>query len=111
MSLQLTTELKKHMLESKKKGLALGLGKMPEYVFTNEAGNLIELNNWRKRVFFKALEKAGIRRIRPHDIRHTYAGRFLKNRQSAPQSTCQHEPVRTNVGGILEYSKPLNCFR
>jgi integrase len=27
----------------------------------------------RKRVFYKCLEKAGLRRIRIHDLRHTYA--------------------------------------
>jgi len=31
------------------------------------------VNNWRPRVFNKALKKAGMRRIRIHDIRHSYA--------------------------------------
>jgi integrase len=61
------------MIECKKKGMKLGLGSCPEYVFTNSKGNPIVLNNWRKRVFWKALEKANIRRIRIHDLRHTYA--------------------------------------
>ena len=38
MSLQLTKALKAHELESKKKGLALGLGDNAEYVFTNRSG-------------------------------------------------------------------------
>ncbi|MBW2309817.1 MAG: site-specific integrase [Deltaproteobacteria bacterium] len=73
MSKQLTETLKAHQTESKKKGLALGLGDAPEYVFTNENGGLIDNNNWRKRVFDKALKKAGLRGIRIHDLRHTYA--------------------------------------
>lgn len=73
MSLQLTEALKAHQLESKKKGLALGLGSLPKYVFTNEKGSLIDRHNWRNRVFKKAMEKGKLRRIRIHDLRHTYA--------------------------------------
>jgi integrase len=73
MSLQLTQVLKAHELESKKKGLTLGLGDLPEYVFTNKKGVPMDKDNWRRRVFKKALKKAGLRRIRIHDLRHTYA--------------------------------------
>ena len=44
-----------------------------QYIFTNKVGNFIDLNNWRRRVFNKALEKAEIRRRRIHDLRHSYA--------------------------------------
>jgi integrase len=73
MSLQLEQTLKAHKLESLKKGLALGLGGVHEYVFTNEKGKTIDLDNWRRRVFNKTLERVGFRRIRIHDLRHTYA--------------------------------------
>jgi integrase len=73
MSLQLAESLKAHELESKKKGFALGLGGMPEYVFTNKVGKLMDQGGWRRRVFKKALIKAGLREIRIHDMRHTYA--------------------------------------
>ena len=73
MSLQLAEVLQDHKLKSKRKGLALGLGDLPEYVFTNETGGLVDKDNWRQRVFKKALEKAEMRRIRIHDLRHTYA--------------------------------------
>jgi integrase len=73
MSVQLTEALKDHELESKKKGFALGLGDAPEFVFTNEKGRVIDKDNWRRRVFKKALEKAELRQIRIHDLRHTYA--------------------------------------
>ena len=73
MSMQLTEALQVHQTESKKKGLALGIGGLPEYVFTNEIGNPIDKDNWRSRVFNKALEKAELRRIRIHDLRHSYA--------------------------------------
>ena len=73
MSLQLAGALRAHELESKKKGLALGLGDLPEYVFTNEKGGQIDKDIWRRRVFCKVLQRAGLRRVRIHDLRHTYA--------------------------------------
>ena len=48
-------------------------GEPPQWLFYNEEGRLIDVNNLRKRVFYKCLEKAGLRRIRIRDLRHTYA--------------------------------------
>ena len=73
MSLQLTEALKIHESESKKKGMAFGFGGLPEFVFTNETGNIIDKDNWRRRVFNKALKDSKLRTIRIHDLRHTYA--------------------------------------
>ena len=73
MSLQLSETLKAHKVACKKKGLALGFGDLPEYVFTNRHGRIINLFKWRKQIFYKANEKAGVERIRIHDLRHTYA--------------------------------------
>ena len=73
MSLQLAEALKAHLIKSKEKGMELGLGDHPEYVFTNRLGGFIDVNNWRRRVFAKALEKAKLRQIRIHDLRHSYA--------------------------------------
>ncbi len=44
-----------------------------QYVFTNKEGGLIDISNWRNRVFNKALTKAEVKKIRIHDLRHTYA--------------------------------------
>jgi integrase len=73
MSPQLTEALLALEAESKKKGLVLGLGGLPEFVFTNEAGNMLDKNNWRRRVFDGVLKDARLRTIRIHDLRHTYA--------------------------------------
>jgi len=73
MSLQLADTLKRHRHNMKKKGLALGLGDAPAYVFTDRTGGPIDKDNWRHRVFNKVLEKAGLRKIRIHDLRHGYA--------------------------------------
>jgi integrase len=72
MSLQLSEALKLH-----KKDFRLGLVSKEEgsaqFVFTNRNGNIIDKDNWRRRVFTKAVKKAEIKRIRIHDLRHTYA--------------------------------------
>ncbi len=73
MSRQLAAALKDHELASKKKGLSLGFGDKPEYIFTNRVGGLMDQGGWRSRVFKKVLQKAGLREIRIHDLRHTYA--------------------------------------
>ena len=73
MSKQLAATLQAHRVKCKAKGLALGLSAEPEHVFTDTIGGPIDANNWRRRVFDKALEKAKLRKIRIHDIRHSYA--------------------------------------
>ncbi len=73
MSLQLKAALNAHLIESRRKGFALGLGDLPEFVFSNSVGRSIDASTWRRRVFKKALQKAGLRDIRIHDLRHSYA--------------------------------------
>ena len=73
MSMQLMDALKIHRTGSKKRGLELGLGELPEYIFINQNGGMLYKDNWRRRVFKKALEKAELRTVRIHDMRHTYA--------------------------------------
>jgi integrase len=51
----------------------LGTMQIPEFVFTNERRSVLDKDNWRRRIFYKALEKAELRRIRINDLRHTYA--------------------------------------
>jgi integrase len=73
MSGQLAEVLKAHLTERKKETLKRGWKEPSEWLFYNEAGGMIDPANFRKRVFYKCLEKAGLRRIRLHDLRHTYA--------------------------------------
>jgi len=45
----------------------------PQFVFANQSGRPLSKNSWRRRVFDKAVKKAEIKRITPHQLRHTYA--------------------------------------
>jgi len=70
ISPQLVEALKRH-----KQGFSLSVAAftLPQYVFTNREGNLIDKDNWRRRVFAKVIKKAEVPKIRIHDLRHTYA--------------------------------------
>jgi hypothetical protein len=70
---QLTATLRDLRTKRKKQALKNGWGSVPNLVFVNSIGQPIDLDNWRTRIFNKALEKAELRRIRIHDLRHTYA--------------------------------------
>ncbi len=54
----------------------------PEWVFANNEGNPPDMHNLKHRHFYKALQKAGIRRIRFHDLRHTFASLLIANGES-----------------------------
>jgi integrase len=82
MSRQLSDTLKALLVERKKEVLAKGWGEVPEQVFVNEQGGIIHEANLRNRVFFKALAKAGLRRIRIHDLRHSFASLLIQNGES-----------------------------
>ena len=49
-----------------------------ELVFPSEAGTPIEMNNFSERVFKPLLRQAGLRRIRFHDLRHTFGSLLIQ---------------------------------
>jgi integrase len=73
MSEELSSVQATYMVERKKEALHKGWGEPPEWLFYNENGGMIDVSHMRSRVFYKCLEKAGLRRIRFHDLRHTVA--------------------------------------
>ncbi len=48
-------------------------------LFTSANGQVLRLNNWRRRVFAPACESAGIAGLKPHDLRHTAASLAVRS--------------------------------
>ena len=54
-----------------------GSNQIPDWVFTNTKGSWIDIVNVKTRRFKRVLRKAGLRDIRFHDLRHTFASLLL----------------------------------
>lgn len=72
-TVDMSYQLKDALLALKEKRVVIPIDDDPNWIFTNGKGGLIDSDNWRRRVFTPAIKKAEIRRIRVHDLRHTYA--------------------------------------
>lgn len=55
---------------------------VPDWVFCNQDGSYLNEYNFRTRKFYPLLEKAKLRRVRLHDLRHTFASLHLQNGES-----------------------------
>lgn len=73
MTSQLAEELQALQVLRKEETLKRGWSEVPEWVFCNERGRFFSADNFRKRIWDKAIEKSKLRRRTPHDMRHTYA--------------------------------------
>ena len=82
MSLQLTETLMGLRHQRKIEAVKEGWGKVPEWIFLSQDGTPLDSSHWRSRVFIKALEKAGLRKIRIHDLRHSYASLLIQAGES-----------------------------
>ena len=69
------------------------------WIFTSVAGTPVDTSHWRSRVFCLALEKAGLRKIRIHDLRHTYASLLLQAGESLAYIRDQlgHHSIKVTV--------------
>ena len=82
MSAQLGNTLKTLLVTRKAETLRNGWGRVPDRVFCNENGGPLDGDNLRHRVFYKLLTSAGLRRVRFHDLRHTFASLLLQQGES-----------------------------
>ena len=80
MSDHLTAVLRQHHATEKRRGLSQGHGGAPDVIFHRDGGHMEQ--NYIRRVFKRILAKAGLREIRFHDMRHTFASLLLTNGES-----------------------------
>jgi integrase len=76
MSDELISALVRHRKEALEKALKEKRS-LYEFVFANKEGNAPDMHNLKNRVFHTILDKAKLRRIRLHDLRHTYASLMI----------------------------------
>lgn len=82
MSRELERALKDLYVERQLETAANGWQDMPLWVFCHENGGLLDPDTLRKRVFHAILKASGLRRIRFHDLRHTFASLLLQQGES-----------------------------
>jgi integrase len=81
-----------------------------DLMFPNEAGKPINHSNMLWRHFFPALKKAGIKRIRFHDLRHTYASLLIEQGENIKyiQSQLGHSSPTVTLNVYAHLMKPTN---
>jgi len=81
MSKQLTSTLRELKHNRKLEVLKRGWKKLPAWVFVNENGERTGAKKF-QRAFNAVLDKAGIRKVRVHDLRHAFASALLQAGES-----------------------------
>ena len=98
MSVLLTQTLMRLRVARQRKALTAGKA-VPPWVFLTPAGHPVDGDNLRRRVFYRLLEQAGLRKIRLHDLRHTYASLLIQQGESLAyvQQQLGHSSVQVTV--------------
>jgi integrase len=79
--------------------LKKGWTEVPAWLFANEVGKALDPDNFRNRIWPKLLAKAGLRKVRIHDLRHTFASLLIANGESLAYVKDQmgHSSIRVTV--------------
>ena len=77
LSDHLLDTLKDLRKQKQKEALKKGKNEIPEWVFASRSGSFTNINCVKTRNFKKVLKRAGLRGIRFHDLRHTFASQLL----------------------------------
>ena len=72
MTAELADELSDHRSRMKRLAIRRGWGDMPQTVFCTATGAYYDPSNWSARIHRKVIASAGLRYIRPYDLRHTW---------------------------------------
>ena len=81
MSMQLTETLRIHRNDLRKESLRCG-SPMSQWVFNQPNGKPLTATTAANRMFHRCLEKAGLRRVRFHDLRHSFASILIQQGES-----------------------------
>jgi len=99
MSLQLTATLKEWRKQRRIETLKNGWGQLPQWVFVSGDGTHLDGSHWRGRIFNKALERAELRRVNVHSLRHAYASLLIQAGESLAYIRDQlgHHSIKVTV--------------
>lgn len=78
---------------------ALAGKELPLWVFPNRAGQVKDASNFERRTWYPLLDKAGLRHLPPHALRHTYASILIQQGISLAfiQKQLGHASIQTTV--------------
>ncbi|MEI6079741.1 MAG: site-specific integrase [bacterium] len=70
-----------------------------EFVFSNQVGHFLDPNNLRSRNFERDVKEAGVKRIRIHDMRHTFASHYVMSNGEpyVLKSLLGHQDIKTTM--------------